>query len=754
MMIKTKILPLLFILLLNPILAIAGEWEDLDTQVSEAYSAGEYDRAAVLAKQALKLAKKIFGRMHPNTLDSMNNLALLYKAQGRYEQAEPLYTETLALKKEILGLKHPATLLSMNNLAALYQAQGRYEQAEPLYTETLALRKEILGLKHPRTLTTMSNLAGLYQATQQWKQAQTLWDEYLSFSNQFLNQVLWGAGEKTRVSYIQQQKPLRNIILSFYSHLLANSSSQYKETAPFSDFDPKQISQQAWRVSISRKGLLLRIASEVSALSKIHQSSNPQLIQLSEQIKHVRSQLATLAFSAKPNPKQQAELEELLNTLQRQLGAKVSSFRNKVTNVSPEHILSALKAQQAIVDFMVFKEIDLNTGEGKAEQIIALLAVPNQGVQLIKLGALEPISQLIQSYRSAIEPNPYNDAWFTSNERKQTLEQTSKALYQKLWQPLIHALGDKQQVFLIPDGILHLLPFKALQDEQGQYLNQKIQITRLGSAREIVIPPLNNKTSTSTIFANPVYAAKSAELSTNAGKNRTVSRSLRGLEFSPLPGTKTESDSIQQTLQNMQQPVKLYSQLNATEMAIRQEKSPRILHIATHGFFLENIKVPEGTGKTGRVQFSKSGKAGLTNVENPLARSGLALTYANQGISGINQADGSDGILTAMEVLNLQLEGTELVTLSACNTGVGEISVGEGVYSLNRAFQEAGAKAVLSTLWSISDEGTNHFMQKFYHRFLNNQPPQQALQETQDELKDSKKWQDPFYWAPFVMMGQ
>jgi len=378
MMIKTKILPLLFILLLNPILAIAGEWEDLNAQVIEAYSAGEYDRAAVLAEQALKLANKTFGRKHPDTIKSMSNLAFLYHSLGRYEQAEPLSTETLTLRKEILGLKHPRTLVSMNSLAYLYHA------------------------------------------TQQWKQAQTLWDEYLTLSNQFLNQVLWGAGEKTRVSYIQQQNPIRNTILSFYSHLLANSSSQYKETAPFSDFDPKQISQQAWRVSISRKGLLLRIASEVSALSKIHQSSNPQLIQLSEQIKHARSQLATLAFSAKPNPKQQAELEDQLNTLQRQLGAKVSSFRNKTTNVSPEHILSALKSQQAIVDFMVFKETDLKTGEGKAEQIIALLAVPNQGVQLIKLGALEPISQLIQSYRSAIEPNPYSDAWFTSNERKQT----------------------------------------------------------------------------------------------------------------------------------------------------------------------------------------------------------------------------------------------------------------------------------------------------------------------------------------------
>jgi len=199
--------------------------------------------------------------------------------------------------------------------------------------------------------------------------------------------------------------------------------------------------------------------------------------------------------------------------------------------------------------------------------------------------------------------------------------------------------------------------------------------------------------------------------------------------------------------------VNLYSQLKATESAIRNEKAPRILHIATHGFFLENIKILESKKKTGRIQFSASGKVAIANVENPLTRSGLALAYANQGIAGKKQADGSDGILTALEVLNLQLEGTELVTLSACETGVGEISVGEGVYSLNRAFQEAGAKSVLSTLWSISDEGTNIFMQKFYQRFLNKKSAQLALKETQDELKNSEQWQDPFFWAPFVMIG-
>ncbi|HIE49080.1 MAG TPA: tetratricopeptide repeat protein, partial [Gammaproteobacteria bacterium] len=151
-----------------------------------AYSAGEYDRAAVLAEQTLKLANKTFGRKHPNTLISMNNLAALNDDLGRYEQAEPLFIETLALSKEILGLKHPNTLTSMSNLAELYRVQGRYEQAEPLFTETLALSKEILGLKHPDTLIDMDNLASLYKAQGRYEQAEPLFTETLALSKEIL----------------------------------------------------------------------------------------------------------------------------------------------------------------------------------------------------------------------------------------------------------------------------------------------------------------------------------------------------------------------------------------------------------------------------------------------------------------------------------------------------------------------------------------------------------------------------------------
>ena len=138
----------------------------------------------------------------------------------------------------------------------------------------------------------------------------------------------------------------------------------------------------------------------------------------------------------------------------------------------------------------------------------------------------------------------------------------------------------------------------------------------------------------------------------------------------------------------------------------------------------------------------------------PLTCSSVAFVNANFGVKGIKQQDNTDGILTALEVLALDLEGTDLVTLSACDTGVGNIKVGEGVYSLNRAFQEAGAKAVLSTLWSVDDQATAKFMQTFYTHFLNGIPAQQAIQQTQEQFMQDAKYNNPYYWAGFVMTGK
>ncbi len=714
---------------------------------------GHYEKAEPLFIEILTLSKKVLGKQHPTTLINTHNLAALYQAQGHYEKSASLYIETVALSKKILGKQHPDTLSSMNNLAVLYKAQGHYEKAESLFIGILTLRKKILGKQHPDTLTSTHILATLYHKTQQWTQAKTLYDEYLINSNQYLQQVLWGAGEKTRLSYLQQQKYFQNKYLSFYNDLIISDTEKPNQpwnNSVFNALNPSHLALQAWKMSVSRKGLLLRIASEASALSKLHQANDPQLAKLSQQIQQTRSEIAALTFSAQPNPAKQATLDDQLNTLQRQLSSKVSQFRDKAKNIQSEDILSTLTQQQVVVDFLIYKEVDVKTSGEKTEKLIAFVASQEQGVKFINLGELAPITQLIQNYLRAIEYKPKNPAWFTSKERKKSLAKTSQALYKKLWQPLTNALGNKKQIYLIPDGALHLLPFKALQNEQGEYLAQQVELTRIGSVRDIIFPQQTIKTNPSTIMANPIF---SAQVDNTETPNQTVSPKLHDLNFIPLPGTQAESESIQKTMRQLQHPVNVYTETQASEITIKKEKSPRILHIATHGFFLEKLDIPEDKNLSRGLQFNDRGKMAVAFVDNPLARSGLAFTYANQGIKGTKQADGSDGILTALEVIDLNLEGTELVTLSACETGVGEISVGEGVYSLNRAFQEAGAKAVLSTLWKISDEGTNLFMQKFYQRFLNQQSAQQALRETQEEFKNDKQWNDPFFWAAFVVTG-
>lgn len=428
-------------------------------------------------------------------------------------------------------------------------------------------------------------------------------------------------------------------------------------------------------------------------------------------------------------------MEEKSNTLEQQLSHQVGGLKRAKTEVTPAQVLENLKPGQSVVDFLVYKDVDFKNRKAKTEQVIALVANKQNGVQLVKLGDLASIDTVIKSYRTGISA-------------AHPVKTSAQTLYERLWQPLAPYLQNSKTVYLIPDGTLHLLPFKALQDQDGKYLAEKQQLITLSSARDLVLAKENGRTTAAAIFAAPDFGDKNAP-----SKNINRAVELRDIYFSELPGTLKEGQQIDQLFTQKQptSPAKLFIKEQASEQKVMALASPKILHIATHGFFLEDNKTDVKTLERGLMRSSQM--AAPLFIQNPLARSGLALADANLGIKGIKQADKTDGILTALEVLNLNLEGTDLVALSACETGIGDIQVGEGVYSLNRSFQEAGAKAVLSTLWSVDDEATGKFMQKFYARFLNGKSAQTAIQETQNEFMRDKQYSNPFYWAGFVMMG-
>ena len=218
-----------------------------------------------------------------------------------------------------------------------------------------------------------------------------------------------------------------------------------------------------------------------------------------------------------------------------------------------------------------------------------------------------------------------------------------------------------------------------------------------------------------------------------------------------MPGTEREAVRVSRQLQKLNTAVLLKTQAMATEATVLAVDRPRILHLATHGFFLPtrpaaSAGVANVRGQ--RMAVKRSAYPPELGTYESMARSGLALAGAN----GQGTGD-SDGILTALEVLSLDLRGTELVVLSACETGLGLVTQAQGVYGLRRSFREAGAEAVLSTLWAVDDDATAALMQRFYNRFMNGERPARALQNTQRELLESRQWDDPFYWAPFTMIG-
>ncbi|MEM1308968.1 MAG: CHAT domain-containing protein [Cyanobacteria bacterium P01_H01_bin.153] len=308
-------------------------------------------------------------------------------------------------------------------------------------------------------------------------------------------------------------------------------------------------------------------------------------------------------------------------------------------------------------------------------------------------------------------------------------------------------LADQEHLLISPDSQLNRIPFEALQTEAGgDYLVQQYQISYLTSGRDLLkletTPP---STAPALILANPNYDTADAAVQV-ASDNDHRSAELSQLQVGPLPGTAAEAEAIAPLLPN----ATVLTADQATENALKAAQAPRILHIATHGFFLADVERSE---ETQNWLSARSIETPLppaeVGIENPLLRSGLALAGFNARQSG-----SEDGVLTALEAANLNLFGTQLVVLSACETGLGDIANGEGVYGLRRTLTIAGAESQLMSLWLVSDEGTQVLMARYYEKLMSGMGRSEALRVTQLEMiAEGGQYSHPYYWASFILAG-
>jgi CHAT domain-containing protein len=319
--------------------------------------------------------------------------------------------------------------------------------------------------------------------------------------------------------------------------------------------------------------------------------------------------------------------------------------------------------------------------------------------------------------------------------------------------PVRKLVGDIRTLLLSPDGALNLIPFGALVDEQKRYLIESYSFTYLTSGRDLLRLQAHTPSQQGpVVVANPLFdLGDSAIVNNQMGDQRTESRrsiDFTRLSFDPLPGAEVEAKALGAILPE----AKILTGAKATEAAIKQVRGPLILHVATHGFFLADRKLatPDGTGLG-----SEEGAAGLEQThdaltENPLLRAGLILAGIKQNQSG----PGEDGVLTALEAAELNLWETKLVTLSACDTGLGEVKNGDGVYGLRRALALAGSESQVMSLWQVADKATRELMVGYYTGLQRGEGRSEALRNVQLQMLRSRERRHPYYWAGFIQSGE
>jgi CHAT domain-containing protein/tetratricopeptide (TPR) repeat protein len=711
---------------------------------------GRYADAERLQRETLQLRRETLGPAHPDTLSSVNNLALMLEEEGRYGEAEPLFRDALVVLRETLGPRHPATLNSMNNLALALDAEGHYAEAERLYRETLRLSGETLGARHPDTFLRMNNLAGVLKDEGRYAEAETLFHEALDGSRDTLglahrttlliqlNMVDDLAAQGRIDEAVALQRQMEPQVLAWlgaelYSteaatvrRQLVASQSAYQDVALslalLSGTDAAELAASAL---LRFKGLAVEEEAYLARLTR--RGQDPRVSAAATDIRRLHQELAKL-FQGGGSPQQVKDLTEQLDVKELELGRISRDYAPylQVRNASLQDLRASLPPHSALLELRTYESVDFKSGGLGVWHWGGVLIPADGAIEVRDLGAVADTAGLVQVM---LANGPTADA-------------AAGQLYTQLLAPFAGRLATLQRLYVGPDAVLYELPFGLLRDASGTRLLDSLDLRLVQTGRDLLRLPADHPARglvavggidfDATASRPPAPVSTLATSPQDAGqlnRLRSVTAGTFRNGFAALAHSKQEVEAIgaQYRIGRRDEPVTVVEGAQPTEPWLLALPPPRVLHLATHGFY----------------------RAPKEPADQPMLLAGVALAGANRSL----QPDGKDGILYALEAQDLNLDGTELVVLSACDTALGQIDYGEGVSGLVRALRTAGARKVLVTLRPVDDQGAEQFMQRFYFYWLR-QPrsdPAAALRDAQREAANDKK---DTTWTSFIMVGE
>jgi CHAT domain-containing protein len=617
------------------------------------------------------------------------------------------------------------TATSLNNLALLYRTTGKDAAAAQFNAQAIAMREDVLGDSHPDTLASINQLATLHWARGEMDQALALFKRAQRIQSRNTDRFLLSGSDARRQSYLERlsEDTFRNVSFAVAARtpeairLALDAVLQYKGRAL--EVTSDGIGRLRRSVRVEDRGVLERLAEVTGELSRL--------------IYQGRGSLAPQAYL-----QQQEELAKQQEQLETELSDRSSAFRQQLPQITLERLQTAIPAGAVLVEWLRYHRFDprgrnLRSRPGEARYATFIVKARGAPV-LVDLGDAESIEARAGELLNTV-----------NRPRRDGPKKAAAALSDKLIKPLSSWLQGHTQLLVSPDGMLNRVPVAALLDKSGQYLLEQFEITYVTTGRDLLRFAQGSRARTGAIVvADPDYGSSPGQLEpldSLVEPTRSAELDSSGLVFRRLAGTGQEAQAIAMLLSLRPQDILLRSE--ASEERLKQLRGPRILHLATHGFYLQD----QALGIS--LQGTQARPPRSVILEQPLLRSGLALAGANVRRSGRND----DGILTAAEVAQLDLDGTELVVLSACESGAGDLRNGAGVYGLRRALTLAGAQTQLVSHWKVADTATAALMVDYYERLLKGDGRAAALRSVQRAMLANPQRSHPYYWAAFTVVG-
>ena len=724
-----------------------------DLAVLQLEEGGKAQSACIMLRDAVLIMGKTVGKEHPDYASANRRLGECFRLNHDFPTAVKLLNESLAIDTKTFGPEHPEVAEDNALLGDLARDQVQFGVAEKYFDRALEIDEKALGPMHSKTRAIELKAAYNYLASKQPDKAEPAFDRCVQSLFFFLQQ--FGTIYMSEGDRLQFLKTGRNLIPAYFLF-----GYRYP--------DRPGIPGKVYDLALQERGAAASSSAAIRA--QILAGGDKEMMDRFDALTKKKQELAALQSSPEGDPAAfRARVNGLtaeVNHLDEALTYHSPAFASKagLTKVTWRDVQKALDPGAAAVEYLGFDVSDGPVSRGFYAALI--LTKDSAGPKLIPLGDGGQLTKAVLSaYQSqrgltrGITAAPVAPAGGPGGAAADT-----KEAYNAFWKPIEAALGGAKRVYVATDAALNLFPIGLLADENGKCLFEKYDLRLVNSTRELVEGSSASTAKTAVLMGNPSFDLSEAQqraalTKVNAGAvaapeadTAAASRGINtiGGKLNPLPATQAEIDSIAKLLSAAGWQVKSFTGDLALEESLMAQKRPRIIHLATHGFFLPDQPFVKETAQ---------GVKQRIKIDDPMLRSGLFFAGADRAQAGAPQAKGlEDGILTAFEATQLDLQGTELVVLSACETGSGDWKNGEGVFGLRRALQEAGAQSILMSMWSVPDKETQELMTLFYQKWLGGADKHEALRLAQLDERDvvrKRYGKDlPFYWGAFVLVGR